>query len=175
MTQHLTLTSFSVDPVGTPFLHITCRPCGLFSWLLAKLKLVNNSTLSISRECLDFQSTSYKSFGSLTVPMEDVTSVSYGAKKPYAYTVASVFCIVLALGLASVAPIAVPFLLLLAAYTGLCCYTRQYFYILLERGNDDMFCICLHPSLIERVSVELNEVAAACALIRKAMLLSKRG
>ncbi len=177
MNQDYVLSSFTLAP-GTPnFLTITCRPSGFFNWMLCKLRIQDSATLSINRDSLDFRSKSIKQFDNICVPMSRVMSVSYGADKPYMYAVLAVLFLLAAAALAVVA-LPLPWLplipLVLAPLMWLCYYTKQYFYLQMEHGDDKVFCIRLHPSIIEGVRVDLAQVEAACALIREAMLARHR-
>ncbi len=174
MTQNYILSSFALDPQAEDFLTITCRPGGFINWILCKLHIQDSATLTINRDCLDFKSKSIKQFDNVSVPISRVMSVSYGADKPYANMLIAIALLLLA--------IAMPFFLvwwscafplLLALYFGISYYTGQYFYLRLEHGDDKVFCIHFRPSIIERVSVELEQVEQACALIRQAIIDSQ--
>ncbi len=175
MKQDFVLSSFELAPRAENFLTIRCRPSGLLNWLLCKLRIQDSATLSINSQCLDFRSKSIKQFDNVSVPISRIMSVSYGADKPYMNMVLAVLLLL--------AAIALPFLLvwwsafipLVAALGfGIAYYTGQYFYLRMEHGDDKVFCIHFHPSIIERVSVDLEQVEQACALIRQAMLDSNK-
>ena len=174
MKQDYVLSSFTLDPQAADFLTIACRPSGFWNWFLCKLRIQDSATLSANRRSLDFKSKSIKQFDNITVPMSRIMSASYGADKPYMYMVLAIVLLLVAVALPFFLPwwsAAIP--LALALCCGVAYYTAQYFYLRLEHGDDKVFCIRFHPSIIERVSVDLEQVDKSCALIREAMLDSR--
>ncbi len=175
MQQDYVLSSFSLDPQAADFLTIGCRPGGFINWMLCKLHIQDKATLSVNRDCLDFRSKSIKQFDNISVPISRIMSASYGADKPYMYMVLAIVLLLVAIALPFFLPWWSAFIALAVALGfGVAYYTAQYFYLRLEHGDDKVFCIRFHPSIIERVSVDLEEVDRACALIRQAMLESHR-
>ncbi len=196
MEQHAILTSFSLNPQDSEhFLIITCRPMGILSWPLSKLKLVDSSRLTISPTCLDFRSNSFKHFSTFSVPLASITAVSYGLRKPWGYLLWAALFLLLALLLASSSfglgmaqnlhpeglhsaaaaiqlQVAALFLLLSLLFA-LCYFLKQHFHLRIEHGDDRVFSICLHPGLMERLFVKAEDVDAACSRIRSAMLESR--
>ncbi len=174
MTPKYILSSFTLEPEANPFLDVSCRPGGFINWILCKLRFQDSARLTINRQCLDFKSKSIKQFDNISVPISRVMSVSYGADKPYWHLVACIALLLLAVAL----PFFLPwwslfFPLFIALCFALSYYTGQSFYLKLEHGDDKVFCIHFRPSIIERVSVNMEQVDQACELIRQAMLDSQ--
>ena len=171
MKQDYVLSSFTLDPQAADFLTIDCRPGGFWNWVLCKLHIQDRATLSVNRESLDFRSKSIKQFDNVTVPMSRIMSASYGADKPYVYMVIGILLLLVSIALPFFLPWwAACISLVIALGFFIAYYTAQYFYLRMEHGDDKVFCIRLHHSIIERVSVNLAQVEQACALIRQAML-----
>ncbi len=166
------LSSFCLAPSDDTFLRLTCRPLGLLSWPLSKLRLQDTGTLTINRRCLDYRSSSYKSFSSCAIPLSNITSVSCGSGKPYSYLIFAAFFVLLAILLFNGEHhmVAAGICLMLSGLCALRYFTQQHFFIRIEHGDDNVFCITLHPGLVEGIAVRPQQVEAACAIIRASML-----
>lgn len=168
------LKEFEIDPAKTTFLRISCRPSGVFSWILNMVGITPKSSLIVNRHCLDYRSSSLSGFTSVSAPLNQINTVQCGLKKNFWNLVFAGVCFFLGtLGVLVAGPVALLFLIV-SIWLGISYFLKKNFYIGFRAGGDPLYFVQFYASLIEGIKVDQEKVEQASSLIRSAILQNKQ-
>ena len=182
----IVLKKLSINEADETPVDIQGREGGLFSFILNIIGLGATTSLSCTKDYVEFKAVSLKGFDSIRVPTTAVTGVTFGLKKPIGLFIMSAIFAVLGvlsffssvvLRMASEIDIAqVPkggqmslavVLLVLAVIMFVSYFLTKFFYIGFENGGDKQYMIAFKASVIEGVTVNTEKVEQAAMMINK--------
>jgi len=167
----LVLKKFDVNPEAEAFVDIEGRQGGLLSFLLNLAGIDSTVTLRCTATKIEYKAASWKGFSNVTIPLQSVSAIVTGLKKPIELLIAAVAIFIASISAASQAGIAAlgVGLVISVILVGLYILKKE-MALGVMNGGDTVYGLSFKRSVIEGVTVDNEKVNQAVDLINAAVL-----